>query len=113
MSVCVFASVVIVVKSFPCLIFCVLVQPSGCGGTTVVLFRQPFSHLSPNGLGFVLIREILCCHRTLKKLLLFQFLLKSHTGLGLFNCFYCNVSRGLFLCTLCEKVFISLDYYEF
>lgn len=57
--------------------------------------------------------RFLCCHETLKKLLLFQFLLKSHAGLGLFNCFYCHVSRGLFLCTLCEKVFISRGYYEF
>ena len=88
--------------------FGVLLQPWPRDNTIVTLSWWPFLHLSELSLlmrvaGFADLRALeirYCC-----------IYVKSRTGLGLINCFYC-VSRVLFLYTVCENVFISLDYYN-
>lgn len=104
-----FALVVIVPDSFLCL-FCVVVQPRRCDSAIVALPWQPFWHLSQNCLCSCEL-EAFCGRQALKSRHCCIFV-KSRTGLGLINCFYCCVSRGLFLYTVCENVFISLDYYN-
>ncbi len=108
LSLYVVAFIVIVPDSFSCL----FVFYYNLGDVITQLLHCPGSHF------YISLRTVSAhaskrfCSRRALKIRYCCIFVKSRTGLGLINCFYCCVSRGLFLYTVCENVFISLDYYN-